>query len=208
MIFDSAVAVIDYGVGNVGSIISMYRKLGIPVSLAKSPKEISKAARLILPGVGAFDHGARQLGDNGMMQEIKSSSAKGTPILGICLGMQLLAESSAEGELSGLGLIPGRCERFVSTVHQPIRVPHMGWNSVTVEGANRLLPSDGRELRFYFTHSFHLVGDPSQVIARSSHGVAFAAAVARENVMGVQFHPEKSHRFGMQLLQNFAALSC
>ena len=122
--------------------------------------------------------------------------------------MQLLAESSAEGQLSGLGLIAGRCERFVSTPERPIRVPHMGWNSVSVERGNRLFPDIERDWRFYFTHSYHLVGDPLNVIARATHGSEFTAAVAKDNVMGVQFHPDKSHRFGMALLRHFAELPC
>jgi glutamine amidotransferase len=202
------VSILDYGVGNLGSICNMFRKLAVPVAVATTPAEVDAAQRLILPGVGAFDHGMQALMARGLVDPIRAAADRGTPLLGICLGMQLLAGSSAEGQMSGLGLVNGRCERFIATPENPIRVPHMGWNTVSMARASELFPDDGREWRFYFTHSYHLVGDPADVVGRCVHGVEFTAAIARKNVMGVQFHPEKSHRFGMELLRHFGALPC
>lgn len=205
---DADLTIVDYGVGNLGSLVSMCRKLSIRAALATSVDEVLVAKRIILPGVGAFDHGVEQLRSRGLSDVIRDVGSRGVPILGICLGMQLLAESSAEGSLPGLGLITGRCERFAPMAEKSIRVPHMGWNSIQINRHEPIFPRSRDDWRFYFTHSYHLVGDPSEVVARSEHGIVFAAAVAKHNVMGVQFHPEKSHRFGMELFRHFAGLPC
>jgi glutamine amidotransferase len=186
----------------------MYNKLNISVGLVRTSEAILAAERLILPGVGAFDHGMAALVERDLAAPIRAAVAQGTPILGICLGMQLLGEGSAEGNAPGLGLIKGRCVRFQSSSDTPIKVPHMGWNSLILRKSCPLFEVELTDRRFYFTHSYRFVGEVDDVIATSTHGVEFAAVVQRLNVFGVQFHPEKSHRFGMQLLRSFGAILC
>ncbi len=200
------VVIIDYGMGNVGSIANMLRKLELPSKITGDPSEIARATRLILPGVGAFDHGMRQLESLGLLSVLhRKALHERVPILGICLGMQLFSRQSEEGRLAGLGWIDADVRRFRSNEAAPLRVPHMGWNLMTPFQAHPVFQNLNGEWRFYFVHSYHVCCDYSADVAGvTSYGKPFVSAVARENLVGVQFHPEKSHRFGMQLLENFA----
>jgi len=198
------IVIIDYGMGNLGSIQNMLKKIGQTSQITSSPDKIALASKLILPGVGAFDRAMTNLKDLGLIDLILSKAAEGTPILGICLGMQLLADRSEEGVLSGLGLIPGKVIRF--SVPEAYKVPHMGWNVVNYTEGYPLYKgfSELDEARFYFVHSYHFVCEDEQnVTGRTLYGIAFCSSVGRKNVQGVQFHPEKSHKYGMLLLKNF-----
>lgn len=203
------IAIVDYGVVNLGSIRNMLHKLGFEVVLASNPDGVEQAARLILPGVGAFDPGMEALEHLGLVDALRRKAESGAPMLGICLGMQLLSEGSAEGDRAGLGIVPGRCHRLQADPERRIRVPHMGWNTVTPRRPNALLDGLDAHARFYFTHSYHLVcADPADVLATATHGIEFTAMIHRANVLGMQCHPEKSHRYGMAVLRNFGALPC
>lgn len=203
----SSVTIIDYGVGNIASIVNMLKKAGHAANVAAEPAAVRAASSLILPGVGAFDRAAARLESTGMRESILDSAAAGTPILGVCLGMQLLLDGSDEGVLPGLGLIPGRSHRFPTEIEgHRLRVPHMAWNTINRNpAALDALPNVARGDRFYFVHSFYVQPESDDhVMGTSVHGIEFASMVRRGNVMGVQFHPEKSHRYGMRLLNDFA----
>lgn len=203
------ITIVDYQMGNVGSILNMLKRLGHPARISSRPEEIQTASKLILPGVGAFDSGMRNLADAGLRPALDEAVlARKTPVLGICLGMQLLSRRSEEGDLPGLGWIPAATQRFrFDPKATGLKIPHMGWNVARPAQADRLLTEQAAEARFYFVHSFHLVCDePRYELAHTTHGYAFASIVRRENVWGTQFHPEKSHRFGMKLLENFARI--
>lgn len=200
-----ALTVADFGVGNVASIMNMARRIGAAAILTDDASIIRAAQRLVLPGVGAFDHGIRQLRARGLFDLVREKAAAGTPLLGVCLGMQMLARGSEEGREHGLGLIDGECRRFAFSEGTPLRIPHVGWNEPTVVRDNPLLSAEGTTPRFYFTHGYHLVCEREEdVLATVDYGYAFPAIVGRGNVFGVQFHPEKSHRFGMELLRRFS----
>lgn len=173
--------------------------------LTDDPTEVRRARRLILPGVGAFDAAMKHLQGKGLLRALDQRVAAGVPILGICLGMQLLARSSEEGNHSGLGWIPATARRITAQTELP--VPHVGWNTVTVVKPHALFTGLHRDARFYFSHSYHLVCDvPADVLAMTRYGDVFPSAVQRDHVIGVQFHPEKSHRYGQDLLAHFLAL--
>lgn len=199
------ITIIDYGVGNIASIANMLKKVGHAATLSGDHATISRASRLILPGVGSFDHAAARLHATGLGDLVRERAAAGVPILGVCLGMQLLLDGSDEGELAGLGLIPGRSHRFPQEADgAKLRVPHMGWNTVQ-RLTETPLPHVVSGDRFYFVHSYSVhPDDPTHVIGTTRHGIEFASMIRRENVIGVQFHPEKSHRYGMKLLTDFA----
>lgn len=193
--------IVDYGTGNLRAIANMIRKVGGDARISTSSADVAEASKLILPGVGAFDHGMSQLRERGLLDVLhRKAREEKVPVLGICLGMQLLGRRSDEGTLPGLGWIDGESRKFAG---DGLRVPHMGWNDVKVERENPLL--DGAQpWRFYFVHSYHVVcGRPEDVIGTSTYGAPFAAAVGRDNILGVQFHPEKSHAFGMRVLRRF-----
>lgn len=199
--------VVNCGIGNVGAVRSMYRRLGLHAELIEGPCRLKPGDRLVLPGVGAFDSGAEAIERHGLRDFLLDAAAAGHPLLGICLGMQLLARGSEEGTRPGLGLIPADVVRL-DPGSERARIPHMGWNLVVPHRDNPLLPAGGEEQRFYFTHSYRLRCDRAeQVWATSIHGEEFPSVVGRGNVMGVQFHPEKSHRFGKALLARFASLA-
>lgn len=202
------ISVVDYGVANLGSILNMLRKVGARAEAVSTPDAIERAEKLILPGVGAFDHGMTALSERGLADVLKGRVAgDGVPLLGICLGMQLLGNGSEEGALAGLGLIDGRCVRFRFADERTLKVPHMGWNVLMPRRESPLFKGLDENARFYFVHSYHLVcADASDVLATARYGIEFTAMVQRGSVWGAQFHPEKSHRFGMTLLRNFAEI--
>lgn len=195
------IGIVDSGLGNIGSLLSMLRRLGLPATALTDPGAMETCDRFILPGVGAFDSGMQALKRGGWPERLAAQRAMRRPILGICLGMQLLCEGSDEGVLSGLGWIPGRARRLPD--EPGLRIPHMGWNAIRQERQHAVLPDPAA--RFYFAHSFHVVCTlPEHVLATANHGRTFTAALHADNVIGMQFHPEKSHRFGMRLLEAFA----
>jgi glutamine amidotransferase len=198
--------VLDCGIGNVGAVRSMYRRLGLDAKLIDAPRRLERGDMLVLPGVGAFDVGARALKQHGFFEFIHDAVAQGHPLLGICLGMQLLCRGSEEGSLPGLGIIPADVIRL-DPGPERVRIPHMGWNMAEPTRDNPLLPIDDEQQRFYFTHSFRVRCDSDDhVWATTNYGTVFPSSIGAGQVMGVQFHPEKSHRFGKALLDRFAAL--
>lgn len=203
----SQIAIVDYGVGNLMSIANMLKKAGFTSTITSDRDELSQAEKLILPGVGAFDRAATRLRETGLDDLVRTRAADGAWILGVCLGMQLLLDSSEEGAAPGLGLIPGAVRRFPSlTDEHRLLIPHMGWNTVRRNvGHDGILPSIKDGSRFYFVHSFHAIpNDQDDVFVTSDYGVPFTSMVRRGRVIGAQFHPEKSHRNGMALLSDFA----
>lgn len=206
------VTIIDYGVGNIASIAKMMQKAGAHVDLTDRAEDVLRAERLLLPGVGAFDACAKSLqAREGLSEAIQERvTAQGAPLLGICVGMQLLAAGSDEGSCRGFGFVEGRARRFDfsdRSEHSALRVPHMSWSVVEPTANSRLLPASTHPRRFYFVHSYHVVCDDSRYVAGWAHyGARFAAAVERDNIFGVQFHPEKSHSFGLDLFRRFLEL--
>ncbi|MCP4787039.1 MAG: imidazole glycerol phosphate synthase subunit HisH [Fuerstiella sp.] len=203
------IGIVDYGLGNLASIQNMFRRLESQSVVSADVAELAECDRLILPGVGSFDRGVRNLHESGLWEPLNRWVLdEKKPILGICLGVQLLTEGSDEGTLPGLGWIAGRTVSFDTGALSSIdRIPNMGWRYVDVEGASSLSEGLPDDPRFYFVHSFHLqCENPEDVILSAAHGYTFAAGVERGNIAGVQFHPEKSHKFGMALLRNFACL--
>lgn len=203
------ITIIDYGLGNVLAFVNVYSRLNIPVAVAKSADDLVNATKLILPGVGSFDHAVQQLDQSGMRQSIEQLVLQqGMPVLGICVGMQMLAKSSDEGKLPGLGWIDGRVKKFdVSNMPHGTHLPHMGWNDVKPVVDGGLFKGMEQDARFYFLHSYYFeCHQQSDILAVTDYGVQFSCAVKHDNVYGVQFHPEKSHHFGSQLLRNFAEI--
>ena len=202
------VAVVDYGLGNLGSIANMLKVIGEKSVITSEKEKIAKADRIILPGVGAYDAGMTNLEQRGLVEFLKEQADSGKPIMGICLGMQLLGRGSEEGEKNGLGLIPFDNVRFNIPDNMNLKVPHMGWDIVDFKQKdNKLLEGIGENQRYYFVHSYHAVCDNAEkVLMTCDYGYEFAAAVCKDNVYGVQFHPEKSHDFGMRLFENFVRI--
>jgi imidazole glycerol-phosphate synthase subunit HisH len=201
------IRIVDYGLGNLLAFKNAYRQLGIEAELADSADKLSDATKIILPGVGAFDHAMALLNQSGMREVLDTLVVdRKVPVLGICVGMQILANGSDEGSAAGLGWISGSVTRFKSTPGNSMMLPHMGWNDVEPKSQIGLF-SNLSGSRFYFLHSYHFQCEHSgSVIATSNYGGDFACGVAEGNVYGVQFHPEKSHHYGVQLLKNFSEL--
>ena len=198
--------ILDYGVGNVQAILNVYKRLGIPAERAKTEADVQAAKRLLLPGVGKFDTAMDLFGRSGMRPSVEAAVRDGIPLLGICVGMQMLADSSEEGHRPGLGFVPGRVRHFSA---QPaaarLPMPHMGWNDVEPTPGVPIFSDPAGDYRFYFLHSFYFeCADESHVAARAEYGFPFHCAVARGRVFGVQFHPEKSHHWGAGLLKRFS----
>lgn len=204
------ISIVDYGLGNITAFVNVYKRLNMPLAVAKTAADLSGASKIILPGVGAFDHAMELLQASGMRETLDDLvQVRKVPVLGICVGMQILAKSSEEGSLPGLGWVDGRTRWFRSTARSDsLPVPHMGWNDVTPnEQGAQLFRGLETDSRFYFLHSYYFeCASPGNVIASSDYGLDFASAVRSDNVYGVQFHPEKSHHWGQNLLKNFAEL--
>jgi glutamine amidotransferase len=200
------IVIVDYRMGNLGSVVNILRKVGAEAVVSGDVNVIGKATKLILPGVGAFDEGMKNIGALGLREALDRRVLRDqVPTLGICLGMQLMARGSEEGELPGLGWIAADVKRFrFAPAYAKLKVPHMGWNTVRLEKDSRLLAGFSEPPRFYFVHSYCVAcDDAGDVLATASYGGDFTAAVQKENIAGVQFHPEKSHKFGMRLFRNF-----
>lgn len=199
------VSLISYGLGNLGSVANMLKRVGAEVRFVSTAAEVRASDRLLLPGIGTYDAGMHLLEERELTSAIKDFAATGRPLLGICLGMQLLLDSSEEGTSAGLGLIRGKSVRFRES--DGARVPHMGWNLVKPVREDPLVADLPDESRFYFVHSYHVVPeDENDVLGITRYGVAFASMLRAGNVMGAQYHPEKSHDFGKRVLRNFAEL--
>lgn len=201
------ISVVNLDIGNIASVVHMLNKLGEDSCIVTKPDQI-KTNKIIIPGVGHFDEGLRRFHSLGMSAAITSLvNVNAVQILGICLGMQLLCRTSEEGDLRGLGLVDADVKKFRFSSESKLKVPHMGWNVVSAPKANPLLPVTNEEQRFYFVHSYKVVpDDPAITIGTANYGGEFCAAFQQGNVFGVQFHPEKSHRFGMELLRRFVEL--
>jgi len=199
------VTIVDYGLGNLGSVANMLRKLGVSSVRASTPDELKSASALILPGVGHFDTGMGNLRARGLEAPLNELVLeKKVPVLGICLGVQLLTRGSEEGSAKGLGWIAADVKRFKFAEGVKLPVPHMGWNEIETTDQVLFKGHQPGETRYYFVHSFHLVcDDASDVAASATYGYRFTAAIRRGNIMGAQFHPEKSHKHGMAMLKNF-----
>lgn len=200
------ITIVDYGMGNMGSMLNMFKRIGVEANIESKPEELSKAEKLVLPGVGAFDAAMQCiLGKSGLKEVLdKKAMVEKIPILGVCLGMQLLGSRSEEGELPGLNWIPGVSRRFPLLKH--LKVPHMGWNVARTVRDSGLTNEIGEE-RYYFVHAYYFESEnPSHSLMRTQYGIEFDSGISDNNVFGVQFHPEKSHRFGMNILKNFSEL--
>jgi glutamine amidotransferase len=199
--------IVDYGVGNLSSIQNMLKKIGVPSLISADEADLMGADKLILPGVGAFDTCAEKLQQSGLLQVLnKKVLQEKVPVLGVCVGMQLLTEGSEEGVLPGLGWIKGRIIKFKQErLSAGLKIPHMGWSDVLLTKPSKLFDAMPEEPRFYFVHSYHpLLARPEDVLVQATYGYTFTAGMEHQNIAGVQFHPEKSHKFGMKLLANFA----
>ncbi len=203
------IAIINYGLGNIKAFGNIYHKLNIPFSIATKPEDLVGATKIILPGVGDYDYAMERLDKSGMRQPLDALVLeKKMPVLGICVGMQILANSSEEGELPGLGWIDAKVKKFdTSKFKQNTKIPHMGWNDVAPAKNHGLFNGLETNALFYFLHSYYFeCNKKDDTLAVANYGGEFACAAHHENIYGVQFHPEKSHQYGIQLLNNFANL--
>jgi glutamine amidotransferase len=201
------ITIIDYGVGNIKAFYNIFNKISVEVKIAQKPADLLNSSKLILPGVGHFDYAMKRFTESGMLNIVNEMVLnENLPILGICVGMQMLANSSEEGNLPGLGWIDARVNKIDSNLlAQTTRLPHMGWNSIVVKKKNPLLNNLNSNSRFYFLHSYYFDSfNEADSIATSNYGKEFTSVVNHKNIYGVQFHPEKSHHYGIQLLKNFA----
>jgi glutamine amidotransferase len=203
------IAIIDYGVGNIRAFVNIYKQLNVSIKIAQTAEDLTGVSKLILPGVGSFDYAMQRLEQSGMgptLNELVLNNE--VPIIGICVGMQMLAKSSDEGELPGLGWIDATVKKFdASKIKYSTHLPHMGWNDVKPVVENKLLIGLESEAKFYFLHSYYFqCNQQVDEIAICEYGIDFTCAVNFKNIYGVQFHPEKSHQYGIQLLQNFSNL--
>ena len=199
------ISIIDCGIGNIKSVQRMIEYVGGTAEIISNPQFALSAEKIILPGVGAFDSGMSALKENGWIETLDYLALdKKIPVLGICLGMQLLCRKSEEGEMNGLGWFDGDVKEFLSSQLGDFKIPHMGWANVKAKKENPLLWGELEHSRFYHVHKYHVVCDQEKdVLATSGYGIEFVSAIMKNNIMGVQFHPEKSHKFGMQFFNNF-----
>ena len=203
------ISIIDYGVGNVLAFANMYKRMNIEFNLVNNAEQLMQAERIILPGVGSFDHAMERLNNSGMRDVLDRRVLEDKiPVIGICVGMQMLAKSSDEGSESGLGWIDAQVKKFdVSQFSQKTHLPHMGWNDINPQKEHKILKGLEQDARFYFLHSYYFECENSEnVLATSDYGGSFCCLANVGNIYGVQCHPEKSHSFGAQLLKNFSEL--
>ena len=202
------ITIIDYGMGNLGSISNMFKRIGVESEVTGNKDKIASAKKILLPGVGAFDAAMERINEGGYREILdRKALQEKVPVFGICLGMQLLTNSSEEGKLPGLGWIPAKTTKFTFENDSKLKVPHMGWNRVYEKNQSLLIRDLPPEPRFYFVHSYYvLVENVNHILTTTIHGVEFNSIIQKENIYGAQFHPEKSHKFGMKLLENFARL--
>ena len=199
------ISIVDCGISNLGSIQNMLKKIDVESVVVSTPIELEHATKIILPGVGSFDQGMTALNESGLSESIKLKIDSSIPILAICLGMQLLSKRSEEGLLEGLGIIDAECKRINTPEETNLKVPHMGWNTIHQRKKSLILPNLDEDSRFYFVHSYHVeCNNESDILATSHYGIEFVSMIQHGNIYGVQFHPEKSHRFGLNLLQEFS----
>jgi len=198
------ITILDYGMGNVKSILNIIYKVGGEATISSDIDKILDAEKIILPGIGSFDIGVKNLTEQGLIPVLKKKVLKEkTPFLGICLGMQLITQKSEEGKLNGLGWINAKTEKFRS-LKDNLKVPHMGWNYVVVKKNSKLFKDMYDNPRFYFVHSYYVqCKDENDILATTEYGFDFVSAVEKDNIYATQFHPEKSHKFGMKLMENF-----
>jgi imidazole glycerol-phosphate synthase subunit HisH len=203
------ITIVDYGLGNIRAFVNVYERLNIRTKVAQKVSDFTGSSKIILPGVGAFDYAMAQLNKSGMRDELERQVVEmRLPVLGICVGMQMLAFSSDEGKLPGLCWIEGEVKLFDRlSIGQTTQLPHMGWNSINPLEGDTLLSGFSDKSRFYFLHSYYFVPNyQNSITASTDYGITFASAVRKDNIFGIQFHPEKSHSNGIQLLHNFANL--
>ena len=203
------ITIVDYGLGNIRAFANVYERLNIKTKIAQSAVDLHGAAKIILPGVGSFDYAMTLLNNSGMRDELDIQVlVKKTPVLGVCLGMQIMSKSSGEGKLHGLGWIDGEVKLFdVNKIKSKTRYPHMGWNTIQPIKSNSLLSGFNGDSRFYFLHSYYFeCNNTNDVISTTEYGITYTSALNKNNIFGIQFHPEKSHSNGIKLLKNFALL--
>lgn len=201
------ITIVDYGMGNLGSIQNMFKRIKVASEITGDPERIGAAKKILLPGVGAFDAAMERIEASGLKNILdKKALEEKVPVMGICLGMQLLTKKSEEGRLPGLGWVDAETIKFTFSDHT-LKVPHMGWNLVHTTNNSPLIEDLPEEPRFYFVHSYHVqCSHPADVLTTTHYGIDFHSIIQHENIYGAQFHPEKSHKFGMKLLENFAQL--
>ena len=202
------IGILNFEMGNIGSVVNMFKKIGTKVIIVNTVEQLQQCDKYILPGVGAFDSGMSKIMQSVLLPALKQQVIdEKKPILGICLGMQLLFEQSEEGSQKGLGWIPGFVKKFkFNSDNKNLKIPHMGWNYLIREKTSPLFGGMIDNERYYYVHSYHVCCDNKYVLARSTYGYEFVCAVKRDNIYGMQFHPEKSHKFGLKLFKNFSEL--
>jgi len=201
------ITIIDYGVANLGSIKNMLKKIKCDFNVALNKEDIFNANKIILPGVGSFDNGVKALKSKAFFEPLLEKASSGIPLLGICLGMQLLAEASEEGNLEGLGLIKGKVKKFNFPKDKNLKIPHMCWNKIECENPSFLTSNLDSNSRFYFVHSYYFdCVDSKNILALTDYGIKFPSIVGKSKIFGTQFHPEKSHKYGMEIFSNFAKI--
>jgi glutamine amidotransferase len=200
------IAIADYGIGNLGSIRNIIQHVGGEAEISRDAGFLREANALVIPGVGSFDACMRALRGSGLLPAIEQRALGArVPVLGVCVGMQMMAQGSEEGEEPGLGWFAARCRRFDDSAQ---KVPHMGWSAVSAREDSQLFAAEGEDRRFYFVHSYHVLCEHEEDVEALAHyGAPFVASIARGNLYGVQFHPEKSHQHGMQLFRNFLRIA-